>query len=145
MIGVSFIPETGVVTAMIYSQNGVPVYVMNGVSEQSEPTVFNLTHPGESDRVWMPADLGFAWFHVLAVVKTSMIEDDNLGVSTMATTVGTFELLRGCGEPMYFTYETEMLRRYEAITRPVYESIHGERTLRDHSSHVICGTLSGRH
>lgn len=145
MIGVSFIPESGVVTVMVYSQKGVPVYLMNGSSEEDEPSVFHLTTPSESDRVWMPADLGFAWFHALAMFKASMIEDEGLGISTTATAIGVFELLRGCGEPLYMTFETDMLRRYESVTRPAYESIYGELSLRDFSSQFICGTLSGRH
>ncbi|MDH1221130.1 hypothetical protein [Aeromonas caviae] len=118
MISVCFTPETGTLNVLVCAQNGVPVYIMTGWSDDATPLVQRIASQEETNQVWAPDDLDFAWAHVLGMVKTSLIDpEQGEGLEMGATAVDTMELLKALGEPVLLNFPQALVRDCEVFTR----------------------------
>ncbi|MDX7711762.1 hypothetical protein [Aeromonas caviae] len=99
----------------------MPVYIMTGWSDDAAPLVQRIAAQEEINKVWAPDDLNFAWTHILGMVKTTLIDQEQgYDLETGATAVDTMELLKALGEPVLLNFPQELVRQCEVFTRGAY-------------------------
>ena len=120
MISVCFTPETGALNVLVHSKTGVPVYIMTGWADDKEPVVSQVSSRSESDQIWMPTDIRFGWYHILAMTRSALFQDEQFGLECGVLKMDTITLLSAMNEPVYITFSLSEVKALESITMLAY-------------------------